>query len=133
VGPGHILEIKSLDSPGLSNIPEDVFSVAVRVDDKVSYGIRPIYFKDDWIGVVMPPMIQAEDGSYFDSKEVEVSLSVRESLMGKFTTTMNQNPSATTCGDSLLYLMDEIETELTSIEDEKGTLFQDSILLEKME
>jgi hypothetical protein len=131
VGIGHILEIKSLDSPGLSNIPEDVFSVAVRVDDKVSYGIRPTYFKDDWIGVVMPPMIQAEDESYFDSKDVEVSLSVRESLMGKFTTKMNQNSSATTCGDSLLSLIDEIETELTSIEDEKGTLFQDSILLEK--
>jgi hypothetical protein len=76
-------------------------------------------------------MIQAEDESYFGSKDVEVSLSVRGSLMGKFTTKMNQNSSATTCGDSLLSLIDEIGTELTSIEDEKVTLFQDAILLEK--
>jgi hypothetical protein len=131
VGIGHVLEIKSIDSPGLSNIPEDIFSVTVRVDDTVSYGLRPTYFKEDWIGVVMPPMIQAEDESYFGSKDVEVSLSVRGSLMGKFTTKMNQNSSATTCGDSLLSLIDEIGTELTSIEDEKGTLFQDAILLEK--
>ena len=133
VGPGHVLEIRSPDSPGSSNIPEDIFSVTVRVDDTVSYGIRPTYFKDDWIGVVMPPMIQAEDESYFGSKDVEVSLSVRGSLMGKFTTKMNQNSSATTCGDSLLSLIDEIGTELTSIEDEKGNSLSGCDLIGKME
>ena len=67
IEPGQVLGIKSIESTGSSEIPEDIFGISAHVDDAVIYELRPTYFREEWVGVVIPPMFQA-DGSYFYSR-----------------------------------------------------------------
>ena len=122
--------IKSIESTGSSEIPEDIFGISAHVDDAVIYELRPTYFREEWVGVVIPPMFQA-DGSYFDSKNIELTFTVRGTENGGSTVAMSQNLSAVTDGESLLSLINDVETELASINSERENLFQEMALLEK--
>jgi len=104
------LGIKSIESTGSSEIPEDIFGISAHVDDAVIYELRPTYFREEWVGVVIPPMFQA-DGSYFDSKNIELTFTVRGTENGGSTVAMSQNLSAVTDGESLLSLINDVEME----------------------
>jgi hypothetical protein len=122
VAPGNLLGIEVLSSPGGSDIPEDNFSILISVDQKTSYHLRPILFREGWIGVFLPPMLQ-EDGSYFETHGIEISLSVEGGISEPLAVMCVQDLLTTNDGTSILSLLDDVTAELESIDLEKDTLF----------
>jgi len=132
VTPGDILGIKYTESPGITEIPEDIYSISVRTGDNVTYGLRPIYFKEGWVGVAIPPMIQT-DGSYFETINADATFTVRGTKHGESKVTVTQTLSQTTDGELLLSLINDVIAELASINDERNILFEEAALLLKWE
>jgi len=127
VGPGNLLGIKVLSSPGGSDIPEDSFSILISVDQKISYFLRPTLFREGWIGVFLPPMLQ-EDGNYYDTHGIEVTLSVEGGISEPSAVMCVQDLSLTNDGSSILSLVDDVRDELESIDLEKDTLFDSAVI-----
>jgi hypothetical protein len=127
VGPGNLLGIKVSSSPGGSDIPEDIFSILISVDQTIKYLLRPILFREGWIGVFLPPMLQ-EDGSYFDTHGIEVTLSVEGGISDPLAIMCVQDISLTDDGTSILSLLEDVTDELESKEFEKDTLFDSATI-----
>jgi hypothetical protein len=120
---GDALWVQLSNSPGMGYVPQDAYALSVTVDDRIDYQLRPIFFREGWVGVPVPPMIQS-DGRYFDTKEVEVTFYVEGERTGKSKVTFHQDPSATTNAVALSALLQDIRRDLNVIGSAKSALFK---------